>query len=140
VTAINKNGVVLTAKGKQMAVAVLASQHCRAIVRENGQRSVVMPQPKLLSIPFGRNAKIRITHHSLLCSATQQIICNGIFHPYRKPKGAEKIFVGSIKQRVWSELHIVSLTLVAKSMVVPLEVLYLIFDKKSSTPEKTAKK
>jgi hypothetical protein len=97
-------------------------------------------QPKALAFPPRGDGKIRIPHHRLFYSAAQQIICNGIFHPYRKPKGAKKIFVGSIKQRIGSELHIVSLTLVAKSMVVPLEVLYLMFDKKSSTPEKSGKK
>ena len=106
---INKNRVILTSKGNQVSTTFRASQCHSTVIRKNGQRVVVIMQHNILFFTLWGNAKIMVTHHCFLHRPGQQIIINGILHPYSKSKRAEKIFVCSIKQRIRFKVHTFSL-------------------------------
>ena len=69
------------------------SERALVVVSDEGEAQKVYED--LLTL--GANAKIWVTHHHFLYGARQQIVINCLFHPYRKSKGAEKIFISPIK-------------------------------------------
>ena len=89
-----------------MSSALRASQGHRAIIRKNRKRAFVIPQHKVLPLPFGENTKIRISHPHPLYRSSQQLVIHGLFHPYRQSEGAEKILICSIKQGIRLKIHI----------------------------------